>query len=62
MNQELLYTRKGKTIRNLAANTSETFPSKNLAKKASVKLQRANGGLGMGSLVVLSEKRTGEMK
>lgn len=57
MKQELLYTRKGKTIHNIVENTSETFPSRNLAKKASVKLQRANGGLGMGSLRVQAEKK-----
>lgn len=53
MKQELLYTRKGATIKNLIANTSETFKSKNKAKKESVKLQRSNGGLGCGSLKVL---------
>ena len=53
MKQELLYTRKGKTIHDIAANTSESFASKNKAKQASVKLQRANGGLGCGSLIVL---------
>ena len=52
MKQELLFTRKGATIHNIAANTSETFDSKNKAKKESVKLQRANGGLGCGSLIV----------
>lgn len=62
MKQETLYTRKGKTIRNIAENTSETFPSKNKAKKESVKLQRANGGLGMGSLIVLPENKSGEKK
>jgi len=57
MKQELLYTRKGATIRTLADNTSETFDSKNKAKKESVKLQRANGGLGCGALKNLPEKK-----
>ena len=52
MKQELLYIRKGATIHNIADNTSETFPSCNKAKKESVKLQRAHGGLGCGSLAV----------
>lgn len=60
MKQELLYTRKGKTIHDIVANTSETFASKNKAKQASVKLQRKNGGLGCGSLQV--DKRKGNQR
>lgn len=52
--QETLYSRKGKTIKNIAENKSETFESINRAKKESHKLQLSNGGLGMGSLVAIS--------
>ena len=53
MQQETLYSRKGKTIKDIANNTSKTYPSINLAKKESVILQKSNGGLGAGAVVVV---------
>jgi hypothetical protein len=49
-----LYSRKNKTVNTLATGATEVFKSINKAKKQSVKLQEAQGGLGRGSLVVLS--------
>ncbi len=53
MKQELLYERKNHVIMNLTTEKKEHFDSINLAKKQSAILQRSNGGLGMGSLVVV---------
>lgn len=52
-----LYIRKGKRIETLNGpdddSTYESFKSLNKAKKKSRELQNANGGLGLGSLMVV---------
>lgn len=48
---EVLFVRTGNKIKDLKADTTEVYKSINLAKKASISLQVANGGLGGGSLV-----------
>lgn len=60
MKNETLYERKGHVIKNLKTGESKAYftpkglNSINLAKKASRELQQSNGGLGCGSLRVVS--------
>lgn len=49
---QTLFKRKGKNITTVATGAVQHFDSNNKAKQASHKLQKANGGLGAGSLVV----------
>lgn len=46
--KEPQFIRKGKTLRNVADNTVETFKSISQAKRRSLELQLQNGGRGMG--------------
>jgi hypothetical protein len=48
-----LFTRNGKTIKDLTTTQSHAHLSINAAKRMSRVLQHANGGLGCGSMVVL---------
>jgi hypothetical protein len=48
-----MFTRKGRTLRDLESGTENTFDSINQAKRESRRLQRRNGGLGRGSLRVI---------
>jgi hypothetical protein len=52
LKQTAKFERKNATIRDLEANTKETFPSIAAAKKKSAKIQRDAGGLGCGILRV----------
>lgn len=47
-----LWSRKARTITEVETGKRRLFDSINLAKKESVKLQKSEGGLGMGSMVV----------
>ena len=53
MNAPTKYFRKGRTIR--GPEGDQTYPSINQAKRASRKLQAANGGQGRGSLRVVDK-------
>lgn len=50
---QAIYERNGNTIKTITTGKRKVFASRNKAKRESRKLQLSNGGLGMGSLVVV---------
>ena len=47
------HCRKGRTITNVETNKATMYRSINAAKIESVRIQKANGGMGAGAVVVL---------
>lgn len=53
MKVKIRWIRKGQEIRDIQAGKTTMYKSINAAKKASLGLQKANGGVGCGSLSIL---------
>jgi hypothetical protein len=55
MTQKTLFTRKGKTITDVTTGKTTGYKYVNEAKRASAQLQKANGGIGRGSLKLIKK-------